>query len=255
MVGPATKADVTQVRQTRRFDIENVADDGTAEVTMQYENVHMKITPWKSDPIAFDTSMKPDEIPPEFASVARQLKGSAPEYKLQPMGPVVDKEGVVDASPEHSASFSIPLPKEPVSVGDSWKVNYKAKVRLGKNLMRDVTLLRTFKLTEVNDEIAKITFSTSIQGRLASPSEKAQLIKATPSGTIDFDITKGRLIRREIKHNKTVFGAMGRSTMLTSVGQTIETLLPEKSVTQAANTGPTSEKSTPAKQVSVTSTK
>ena len=84
MVGPAAKSDVTQVRQIRRFDVEDVSDDGTAAVTMQYENVHMKITPGAADPIEFDTSMKPNEIPAEFASVARQLKGSAPEYKLDP---------------------------------------------------------------------------------------------------------------------------------------------------------------------------
>ena len=134
---------------------------------------------------------------------------------------------MANASPEQSASFSIPLPKEEVKVGDSWKVEYKAKVRLGENLMREVTLLRSFKLTEVEGDIAKISFSTSVQGRLASPAEKAQLIKATPSGVVEFDVAKGQLVRRTIKHNKTVFGAMGRSTMLTSVGQTIETLLPE----------------------------
>jgi hypothetical protein len=138
----------------------------------------------------------------------------------------VVQEMVVDgSSAKHSASFTIPLPEQAVKVGDSWKVNYVAELRIGENLKRKVLLLRTYRLAKVEGDIATISFSTSITTRVGTPAQKSQLIKSTPQGTIEFDIARGLLVKRDMKHSKTVFNALGPNTMLTSVGHTTETLL------------------------------
>ena len=72
--------------------------------------------------------------------------------------------------------------------------------------------------------------STSVISRVVSAQVKTQLMQATPQGKIEFDIEKGRVLRRELNFDSSVLGAFGSGTMLSAKGQTIEELLPPTKV-------------------------
>ncbi len=221
----ATKKDVNKVEQRRLFTVGNVSDDGTAKIAMQFEHVRMQAQSNDSDPIVYDSTMKREEVPGPFKGAASQLRKAAAQYTMHPTGTPVSDEGVELVAKEGQASFSLPLPTEPVAIGESWKVYMPVQVRLAENVMRKVTLLRSYRLKSVEDGIAKIVFFTSTESPIKSPTVKGQLVQATPSGTILFDIAKGQVVRKEINVDKSVLGAMGASTILTVTSRTVERLL------------------------------
>ncbi len=221
-----TKTDVTKVEQRRRFSIGKIAEDGTADVAMQYEHLRMQLQSNDQEPIVFDSTMKPEEIPSTFKGAAAEFrKKSAATFELRPEGTPVSEDGVEQVAKGGQASFGLPLPVKPIAVGDSWKVQMPVQVRMAEKVMREITLLRSYRLKSVDDGIATIVFFTSVESPVKSPSIKGQLIQATPSGRFLFDIANGRVLRKEIKIDKSVLGAMGTSTILSVTSKTVERLL------------------------------
>ncbi|MEZ6058960.1 MAG: hypothetical protein R3C19_01210 [Planctomycetaceae bacterium] len=241
MVGSNRKEDVTRVRQTRRFRIEELNEDGSATVAMQFEHVRMELRANGGDPVIFDSSMAPNEVPATFRSAAHSLRQAAPRFVVETTGIPLNSASLADAPGDNTgedeqgaaetpatAGFAIPLPDHPVAVGETWKTFLVVKLRSGPDFKRKVNLLQTYRLTGVDDGIATIEFSTSVVGRL-TPLEKGQLLQATPKGTATFDIAAGRLLTKELIHDSTVFDAMGPNTLVTSVGRHTDRLLTDSS--------------------------
>ncbi|MCP4786155.1 MAG: hypothetical protein GY903_33455 [Fuerstiella sp.] len=221
------KVDLSTVKQTRLFRVGEVSEQGEAQVSMQFEHVRMEL---KSDdqPVeVFDTSMKESEVPTKFRAAARKLMRPAPTFVLRTDGTPVNDDGVEQIPEGGQAGFMMPLPQEPIAVGKTWKVNIEPEVRIAEGVMRTISLLRTYRLTEMKGDIASITFATSIASRVRSPAIKAQLLQATPRGKILFNVKTGRVLAREITFDRSVMGAVGPNTLLSAKGKTTETLLPD----------------------------
>jgi hypothetical protein len=114
-------------------------------------------------------------------------------------------------------------------------VESKVKVRVTAEISRHVVILRTFRLKDVRDGIASISFDSSVMSRTPSVTVRAQLIQATPKGDVEFDIERGLMLKREIRFDQTVLGALGPQTVLASWGKTTERLLdtPEPATTSS----------------------
>lgn len=220
-----TKEDVSKVDQTRIFTIGDVEPDGDADVSMQFEHVRMELQSNGGETITFDSSMKSAEVPKIFQATANKLKGAASKYQLLPSGTPVSEDGVEQIPKGGQASFMLPLPKDDVAIGDSWKVDIEVKVRIAEGIKRQVNLLRTYRLKSVENGIATIGFSTSIASSVRNTSVRAQLIQATPQGTIEFDLNKGQVLKRVLKVNNTVVGGLGAKTIYSSAGITVEKLV------------------------------
>ena len=221
------KTDVSKVDQVRVFTVNKVSAEGDAELRMQFASVHMQLQPNGDTPVVFHNKMKPAEVPPIFRSAADKLRGAAPVYQVRPSGAPVDDEGKLVVDSAGQASFVFPLPQNAVAVGESWKVQIPVRVRVAEGVMRTVHLLRTYRLKQVSDGTATITFATSIDRSVKNAAIKGQLIQSTPQGTITFDLDRGCVLKRVLKFNNTVINAFGARTMLSATGQTVETLLEE----------------------------
>ncbi len=221
------KVDLSTVKQTRLFRVGEVSEQGEARVSMQFEHVRMEL---KSDdqPVeVFDTSMEDSDVPVKFRAAARNLKKPAPTFVLRFDGTPVSDEGVERIPKGGQAGFMMPLPQEPIAVGETWKVNIEPQVRIAEGVMRTISLLRTYRLQEMKGDIATITFATSIASRVRSPATKAQLLQATPKGKILFNVKIGRVLEREITFDRSVLGAVGPNSLVSAKGRTTETLLPD----------------------------
>ena len=75
-------------------------------------------------------------------------------------------------------------------------------------------------------------------GDIADPQIRLQilalLLQSTPNGNVRFDVKNGQVLRRELRFDNYVLGAVGPDTMLTAKGKTVEVLLPKKEVAQLA---------------------
>ncbi|MEZ6131917.1 MAG: DUF6263 family protein [Planctomycetaceae bacterium] len=217
--------DFSEIQQQRLFTVEDVSDDGMAKVAMQFEHVRMEWQSGDDTPEVFDSTMAENEVPRRFKESARNLKKAAPKYTVHPEGSPVNKDGEEVFPEGGQATFMIPLPAEAVPVGHSWKTNIVVKVRLDIKVNREITLLRTYRLKSVVDDIATIGFATSVATTVKSPTVKAQLLQATPQGEIQFDLKHGRLVKKVIRIDNLALGVLGPNSMLSAVGSTVETLV------------------------------
>jgi len=271
VLGEGRKVDLSELRQRRVFTVLSVEENGAAYVAMQFEHVWMKKQIDKLEPVEFDSTMKPAEVPAAFRQVAHGLRGSAPRYWLSSQGaslypPVVEQaltpavstqkvppdssislvegdssdkgvELAVAADSQVAAlqkkkendpgSFLMPLPEHAVKVGDTWKETISVPVRVTQEINRQVPILRTFRLDSVEDGIATISFRSSIETSVKGAIVRSQLIQATPRGTMTFDIDRGVMLRREMRYNETVVGALGQESVLSSIGTNTEALVDE----------------------------
>ncbi|MEZ6126592.1 MAG: hypothetical protein R3C49_26005 [Planctomycetaceae bacterium] len=219
------KKDRSVIQQRRVYSISDVTDDGTATASMQFESVRMELQTDDQDPEIFHSGMKAEDVPKRFYHTARSLKSEAPTYTLPPSGIPVDSEGFLQASESNQAGFMFPLPVDDVGIGESWTARMNVRVRIAEGTFRQVVLLRSHRLVKVENDVATISFSTSIVSSVKTPAERVQLLQATPQGEITFDISRGRLLSKEFRYDSTVPGAFGSNTMLTVVGKSIEKLI------------------------------
>ncbi len=223
VVGQGEKVDTTKIVQNRLFTIGKV-DDDTAAASMQFEYVRMELKSDDNEPEIFDSTMPLKDVSKKFQGTARQLAGKAPSYILQCAGTPVSDAGIEQIPEGGQASFMIPLPENQIAVGDTWKVNMIVSVRLDEGVKRQIKLLRTYRLENVDDGVATIGFFTSVMSTVKAPALKAQLLQATPQGEIRFDIENGKLLRKEFRFDRMVMGALGPGSVLSAKGATVETL-------------------------------
>ncbi|MEJ7594027.1 MAG: DUF6263 family protein [Planctomycetaceae bacterium] len=267
MLSEIRKVDVTAIEQRRIFTVATVDDAGAARLTMQYEFVGMRVQTNEYEPVMFDTTMQPADIPPAFRNTARQLKGSAPRFWISSLGNALQKsdsaggyapagkavaqagnvivgdkssaprtdtvQQAVDTSTPKSAeasdavTFLMPLPENPVAVGDTWREMIPVNVRVTEEISRQINILRTFRLESVETGVATISFRSSVEAAVKSPTMRAQLIKATPKGTLTLDIERGVMVKREIRYDETVLNALGPNSVVLCHGSSTEELLKE----------------------------
>ena len=275
MQGENRKVDVTGIEQRRVFTVSSVDQSGAARLTMQYEFVRMQVQTNEFEPVVFDTTMSPDDIPPAFRSTARQLQGSAPRFWISSLGNALQKTdspagyepaehavaqagnvkvgsrktetGAVEQALAASVSkpdrtsessdavtFLMPLPETPVAVGDTWSETLPVNVRMTEEISRQINILRTFRLESVENGIARISFRSSIEAAVKTPTIRAQLIKATPKGELTLDIERGVMVKREIRYDETVLNALGQDSVVLCNGHSTEELLDDVSTDAAA---------------------
>lgn len=256
-VGENRRVDISQVQQVRLFTVQSVEPDGAGTFAMQFEKVSMKRQVDDQPAVEFHTGMKPSEIPEVYRGVAHSLRGSAPEFRLTTTGQTVRKprnaaptvvqaavpspvettetpasevKPVSAATTESSkskdpGSFLMPLPDQPVRIGDSWKEEFPLTVRGSQDLNLQVVVLRTYRLEKVEGDTATVTFRSSVKTPIRSSAVQSQLIQATPSGQFRLDMKRGVMTSREYRYSETVIGALGAESLLTSYGTQQETLL------------------------------
>lgn len=134
----------------------------------------------------------------------------------------------------NAVTFLMPLPEKPIAAGDTWRELIPVNVRVTEEISRQINILRTFRLESVEDNIATISFRSSVEAAVKSPTMRSQLIKATPKGTLTFDIVRGVMIKRELRYDETVLNAIGADSVVLCHGKSTEDLL-EETETDAVN--------------------
>ena len=276
--GEIRKVDVTSIEQRRVFTVSSVDAAGAARLAMQYEFVRMQSQTNEFEPVVFDTTMKPDEIPPAFRNTARQLKGSAPRFWISSLGGALKETSSPDghepaeravaragnvtvgnkesepatgnvqqavatsptkkaeaADASNAVTFLMPLPEHQVAIGDTWREIIPVSVRVTEEISRQINILRTFRLESVENGVAKISFRSSIEAAVKSPTMRSQLIKATPKGTLTLDIERGVMVKREVRYDESVLNALGPDSVVLCHGKGTEELLDEATTEAAAD--------------------
>lgn len=160
-------------------------------------------------------------------NVIRLVEGNSGKDAIElPVQAATHNDGIKEAA--DPGSFLMMLPELKVRIGDSWKETIRLPVRLNNDINMEVPVLRAFRLESVDGDIATISFRCSLQAPVKNVTALAQLIQATPRGTIRLDIARGVMISRDMRYDETVFHALGPESLLTSVGNNFEQLIDDE---------------------------
>lgn len=132
---------------------------------------------------------------------------------------------VAKTSSSNAVTFLLPLPENPVGISETWREVIPVNVRVTQEISRKINILRTFRLESVEDGIATISFRSSVEAAVKSPTMRSQLIKATPKGTLTIDIERGIMLKRELRYDETVLNAIGQNSVVLCHGSSTEVLM------------------------------
>ncbi|MCA8988830.1 MAG: hypothetical protein KDA78_14365, partial [Planctomycetaceae bacterium] len=124
-------------------------------------------------------------------------------------------------------NFLVIFPDHPVQMGETWKQTLEVEVPITDKLKEKVKLLRTYRLKQIENQVAQIEVATSLVTIIRDPAVQTRIMTQTPSGVIEFDLEQGIMLSRTLDVNDQVVGAFGSGTLVHARNHRSEKLLNE----------------------------
>ncbi len=156
-----------------------------------------------------------------------------------------EKVAAKNRPPEDHQGFMIPLPQEPVAVGEKWKDKFQTLVKTQQRLTQRIDMMRIYQLKSVEGDLAKIGFHTAILTPVNDGGINGQLIQKQTEGYVVLDMRQGLLVEKNINVDRIVINPFGPGSRMHAVTKLVEKVVPGKVV--ADNSEKTSDPATAAK--------
>lgn len=164
--------------------------------------------------------------PPGYDKVAAAVDKPLAEITLDPLGVVLKREErYVQAAPMQE-NITLPLPEQPVAVGEEWKTPADIMVTLPEGITRKIKARQVYRLEAVDDGVAAIRLETQVLTPVNDPAIESQLVQSKANGTVRFDIAAGRIVSQQSDIDEHVSGFQGPASNLHYVTRFTEKLLP-----------------------------
>ncbi|MGL4944534.1 MAG: hypothetical protein ACRC46_15235 [Thermoguttaceae bacterium] len=197
-------------RSTKVWKVRDVAESGNATLIYSVDDVVM--TKRQTDyPESFYDSRKSDaEIPPVFRDVAALLKRPLAEITFTPLGHVVKRVALATyAAGTEENRIVVPLPEEPVTVGETWFVPHEIVIPRGDGRVRKLAARHRFTLDSVKTGIATLSFQTQVLTPIGSPKDELEVLDQLTSGTLRLDLDTGTMVSHRTQIDRTIVGFEG----------------------------------------------
>jgi len=222
----------TQTAQTRSesakvWTIKSVDDDA---ITFEHSVDWVKMTNQVSGRAKVEYDSTTDEKPPAgFEYAAKAVGVPLTEITMDRHGRVARQvRKVVQPGQNEDQTVAVPLPREPVAVGDTWSEPSEISVRLKTGGSRKIRVRRRFELLGVKTGVA--TFSVDYQALTPirdNPALEAQLVQRMYSGQIRFDIDAGRVLSQQLDVDRNILGFAGPTSSMHYLSRMTERPLDE----------------------------
>lgn len=241
-VAGSTQTAETVSTSVKAWRVEDVQPDGKVTFEHRVERVDMWQKLTGRDEVRYN-SQTDDAPPPGFDHVAGSVGVPLSEVTMDATGRILHRRRNSQAkSAPSEGPMTIPLPQEPVAVGESWSFPYQIDVPMGTTgAVKKIKTVQKYTLAEVSAGIATIRVATQILTPVHDPAIEAQLIQRQSSGTVRFDIDAGRVVGQQMDLDKRVVGFSGEASSLHYLTRFTEELLREASRTAARPEKPTTE--------------
>lgn len=223
-----------------RYVVREVSADGIATLRSRIVAAQMQCRFDDAKPIRFDS--REEATPPAFRNVRAVIGVDRVEIEVKPDGTLVGarslmKDQAARANPVGEDDLSLAsadvfplLPTEPVSAGAEWTRIRTMRVSVGEGLnnrlTREVRILDSFRLEEIEDGVAAITYRSAPLTAIDDPTIQLQVAPQKASGTIRFDVARGRVLERTKKVDNLTIGWQGPDSSLMTQRTRTERLMP-----------------------------
>jgi len=228
-----TVAGVTQRAEStsesvKVWQVREVKPDRSATFVYSVEEVRMRQILSGRDEVLFD-SESDDEPPHGFEQVAEAVGRPLSTVTLSNCGEVLQRERQreLQTTPiENEGDIPIPLPDEPVAIGERWSRPHEVQVRSEAGGVQTIRTRQTFTLQSVRYGVAVIRVRTAVLTPVRDPAIEAQLTQSAASGEVRFDIDAGRVLSQQMDTDKRVVGFRGEASSLHYLTRFTEELIP-----------------------------
>jgi len=208
-IGAARQTVETATDSTKIWTIVAVDDDGRAtiehsvgDVTMTSRTSDKGETRW--------SSRDPGPAPPDYEAVRQSLGVPLSRVVVDPTGRVLERRDLRPTSPSNTGDLMVvPLPDEPATVGTEWTVPQEVVVEVPNGPRRAVKTRLRYRVESVRDGVATIRVDTTVLTPIDDPRLEARLLERIWDGEIEFDVARGRLLRRSTGVDRRVVGFSG----------------------------------------------
>ncbi len=204
-----TQTAQTESRSTKIWEVKEVKENGSVVFVHSVEKVLMRQQLTGRAEVVYDSESS-DPPPAGFDKAAENVGVPLTEVTMSTTGEVLERNDLKEQyRPGGESPMTIPLPEEPIKIGESWNQPQTITVKLKSGLEKAISCRQQFALKSVKDGIAEIGLATIILEPIHDPAIEAQLVQQATKGTIRFDISAGRVIEQNMDINERVVGAFG----------------------------------------------
>lgn len=214
----------SRTESTKAWKVLDVMPSGEIELQTVVERV--KMTNRLPDRAEMVYDSEKDKTPtPGFEDAAKAVGVPLSTIRMTPWGEVVDRK-IEHHQPaaDPNAPITVLLPEKPIAVGDSWNEPQEIKVKLAEGGTKMIQTRRHFTLQSVKNGVANIKATQQVLSTV-TPEVEAQLAQRLMTGTIRFDIKRGRILSQQMDVDKRVLGFAGPTSSMHYVMRMTERLL------------------------------
>lgn len=209
---------VSQTAKTRSISsklwtITSVDEAGTATFVHSVEHVEMWQGVSGRQEVKFD-SRTDKSAPPGYEHVMQSVGIPLATITMDKYGRVLSRK---DAQPQFNpgiGELSIPLPAQPVRVGQRWSIPDEIKVKLDDGTVKKISTRQVYRLDSVMTGVATISVETQVLTPVNDPKIQSQLVQRMQKGLIKFDVDAGKLIYKQMDLNEQVIGFNGPDSVM-----------------------------------------
>lgn len=187
--------------------------------------------------VRYDSETDAENVPPIFADAAKQVGIPLAEVTIDTRGNLLkraDKQPRPEGSPTNS--ITVVLPDKPLAVGESWTSPFDLTATDAEGQPKIIKARHKLTLEKIEGDLATLRNDTQILSPIKDPTIEAQVVQAEQSGTVVFDLRRGRIVSQNSDLDKEVFGFQGPESKLHYSAQFHEKLTADPTAKTAAKT-------------------
>jgi hypothetical protein len=208
-VGATSQSTETATDSRKTWTVVAVDADGHATLEHSVDDVTM--TSRTSDRGQLRWSSRGDEpAPPGYEQVKGSLGVPLSRLVVDRSGRVLERRDLRPCPPSSTGDLVVvPLPEGPVAEGAEWTVPQEVVVEVPGGLRKAVRTRLRYELVAVRDGIATIRVNTTVLTPIDDPRLESRLLERIWDGTIEFDVDRGRVLRRATGIDRRIVGFEG----------------------------------------------
>jgi hypothetical protein len=208
-VGATSQSTETATDSRKTWTVVKVDDAGHATLEHSVDDVTM--TSRTSDRGEVRWSSSSDEpAPPGYEQVKASLGVPLSRLVVDRSGRLLDRKDLRPSPPSSTGDLVVvPLPEGPVTEGAEWTVPQEVVVEVPGGLRKAVRTRLRYQIATIRDGVATIRVDTTVLTPIDDPRLESRLLERVWNGTIEFDIDRGRVLRRATGIDRRVVGFEG----------------------------------------------
>lgn len=209
-----TQTAETQTRSIKAWKVVETQPGGETVFVHMVESIDMRQKLSGRQETHYDSTVD-EEVPPIFQQAATQVGIPLAELTIDNRGKVLKRlddkhraEGAV------MTDITLILPDKPLAIGESSSIPFDMSANDKAGNLKVIKARKKITLESVSNNIAVLKHETQILSPLKDPAIEAQVVQSEQSGTVKFDIAKGRIVSIEMTNDREVFGFQGDASVM-----------------------------------------